>query len=94
MIPLPGPPLILFVATTVVASGASIGTQVLAAIAFVVVMLAVVEIILVSCLLAPAKTQAVLRPLHDRVRAHRRQVLVAIFAVVGVMQLAMGVGIF
>jgi hypothetical protein len=56
-------------------------------------MLAVVEIILVSCLIAPAKTQEVPRPVHDWVRAYRRQVLVAVFAVVGVMQLAMGMGI-
>ena len=93
MIPLPGPPLILFVATTVVASGASIGTQVLAAIAFVVVMLAVVEIALVSCLVAPAKTEAVLRPVHDWVLAHRWEVLIAILAVAGFWQLVTGVGI-
>jgi hypothetical protein len=90
---LPGPPLVLLVDTTIVASGAAIGTQVSAAIAFVVGMLAVFEITLVSYLAAPAKTQAVLRPLHDWALAHRRQVLAAIFAVVGLFQLAKGMGI-
>ena len=75
------------------ASGAAIGTQVSAAIAFVVGMLAVVEITLVSDLATPAKTQAVPRLLHDWARAHRRQVLVAIFAVVGVTLVANGMGI-
>ncbi|WP_084707478.1 GAP family protein [Mycobacterium celatum] len=41
----------------------------------------------------PAKTQAVLRRLHDWASAHRHQVLIAIFAVVGVSQLAQGTGI-
>jgi Sap, sulfolipid-1-addressing protein len=90
---LPPPLLVLFVDTTIVASGAAIGTQVIAAIAFVVGMLAVFEIVLVGYLAAPAKTQAVLRPLHDWALAHRRQVLVAIFAVVGFFQLAKGMGI-
>ena len=90
---LPGSPLVLLVDTTIVASGAAIGTQVSAAIAFVVGMLAVFEITLVSYLAAPAKTQAVLRPLHDWALAHRRQVLAAIFAVAGLFQLAKGMGI-
>ena len=78
----------------IVASGAAIGTQVIAAIAFVIGMFAVIEITLVSYLAAPAKTQAVLRPLHDWALAHRRQVVIAIFAVVGFLQLSKGMGIF
>jgi hypothetical protein len=74
------------------ASGAAIGTQVSAAIAFVVGMLAVVEIILGSYLATPAKTQALLRLLHDWVLAHRRQILVATFAVGGVALVAQGMG--
>jgi len=89
----PPPPLVLVIGTTIVASGAAIGTQVSAAIAFVVVMLAVVEIALVSCLVAPAKTEAVLRPVHDWVLAHRWEVLIAILAVAGFWQLVTGVGI-
>ena len=90
---LPAPPLVLLADTTIVASGAAIGTQVSAAIAFVVGMFAVFEITLVSYLAAPAQTLAVLRPLHDWALAHRRQVLVAIFAVVGFFQVAKGMGI-
>jgi hypothetical protein len=88
----PPAPMVLFVLATIVASGAAIGTQVSAAIMVVVEMLAVVEIILVSYLATPAKTQAVVQLLHDWVRAHRRQLLVAIFAVVGVWQVANGMG--
>jgi hypothetical protein len=85
--------LALFAAAIIVASGAPIGTQVSAAIVFVFEILAVVEIALLSYLVTPAKTQAVLRPLHDWALAHRRQVLVAILAVVGVSAVTHGMGI-
>ena len=91
---LPGPPLILIVDTTIAASGASIGTQVIAAIAFVVGMLAVFEIVLVSHLVTPARTKAVLRPIHDWSMAHRPRVLAAIFTAVGCFQLVRGLGLF
>jgi hypothetical protein len=91
---LPGPPMVLFVDTTIVASGAAIGTQFIAAIAFVVAMLAVFEITLFSYLAAPAKTLAVLRPLHEWALTHRRQVLTGIFVVVGLFQLAKGMAVF
>jgi hypothetical protein len=84
---------VLFVAAIIVASGAAIGTQVSAAIAYLVGMSAVVEVILVTYLATPAKTQAVLRLLHDWARAHRQQVVIAIFTVVGVSQVAQGAGI-
>ncbi len=85
--------MVLFIDTTIVASRAAIGAQVGAVIAFVVVVFAVVELTLVSYLVAPTKTEAVLRPLHDWALARRRQVLIAIFAVVGFFQVAKGVGI-
>jgi Sap, sulfolipid-1-addressing protein len=88
---LPGPPMVLLVDTTIAASGAPIATQVIAAITFVVTWFAVIEITLVSYLLTPAKTQAVLRPLHGWALAHRRWVLVAIFAVVGLSLVAKGI---
>jgi Sap, sulfolipid-1-addressing protein len=81
---------LLFALAIIVTSGAAIDTQVSAAIAFIVGMLALVEIILVMYLVRPAKTQAVVRLLHDWARAHRQQVLVAMFAVVGVSLLAQG----
>jgi hypothetical protein len=88
----PAPEEVLFVLAIIVASGAAIGTQVSAAIAFVIGMLAVVEIMLASYLATPAKTQVIVQLLHDWARAHRRQVLIAIFAVAGVAALANGMG--
>lgn len=88
-----GPVMVLLVDTTIVASGAPIGTQVIAAVAFVVGMFAVFEITLVSHLLSPTKTQAVLQPLHEWALAHRLQVLAAVFAVVGLSLVARGAGV-
>ena len=89
----PPPLMVLFVDTAIVASGASIGAQIGAAILFVVGMFAVVEITLVSYLVKPAKTRAVLQQLHDWALAHRRHVLILIFAVAGFWQLGKGMGI-
>jgi hypothetical protein len=88
----PQPDEILFALAIIVASGAAIGTQVSATIAFVVGILAVVEITLVSYLATPAKTQAIVQLLHDWALAHRRQILVAIFAVGGVSLVAQNMG--
>jgi Sap, sulfolipid-1-addressing protein len=88
----PAPDVVLFALAIIVASGAVIGTQVIGAIAYVVGLLAVVEIILVSYLVTPAKTQAALRRLHDWTSAHRWKLLVAILAVVGLSMLAHGMG--
>ena len=89
---LSGPPPVtaLLVLTTITASGAAFGTQVSLALAWVVGMFVVVEIILVCHLAAPAKTQAALQLLHDWILAHRRQVLIALIAVAGVAMLALG----
>ena len=89
---MPPPLLVLFVDTMIIASGAAIGTQVCAAIAFVVGMYAVVEMTLVSYLATPAKTLVVLQPLHDWALAHRRHILVAMFTAGGVSLVAYGVG--
>ncbi|MGO9385444.1 MAG: GAP family protein [Mycobacterium sp.] len=86
----PPPFTIVFVLTTIMATGAAIGTQVGAAIAFVVGIQAVVEIALVSHLFKPAKTQAVLRLLHDWTRAHRQKILVAMCVLIGVALVAQG----
>jgi hypothetical protein len=90
----PGAEEILFVLAIILASGAAIGTQVSAALASVVVMLAVVEIFLIGYLAKPAKTQALLRRLHDWARIHRRNVLVAMFGVVGVALVVQGMASF
>lgn len=81
-----------FVLAIIVASGVSFGVQITAAITFVIAMLTVEEIILVSHLARPAKTQAFLRRLNDWALAHRRKLVVAIFAVVGVSLMAQGMG--
>jgi hypothetical protein len=86
------PDLFLLALAIIVASGAALCTQISAAIAFVVMRSAVEEIALVSYLAMPAKTQALVRLLHDWARVHRRKVLVAILAVVGVSLVAQGVG--
>ncbi|UXA04459.1 GAP family protein [Mycobacterium sp. SMC-2] len=81
---------VLFILAIIVASRAAVATQVSASIAFVLLMYSVVEMILLGYVAAPARTQALLRQLHDWVRAYHRQILVAVFTVVGVSQLAQG----
>jgi hypothetical protein len=76
----------------IVTSGAVIGAQVSAAIVSVFVMLGVVEIILVSSVVAPAKTQGALSVMHDFVQTHRRKILIALFVVVGAALVAQGLG--
>lgn len=90
---LPGFPLVLFVATTVVSSGASTGTQIFAVILFVVAMFTVFEVAVVSHLIAPVRTQAVLQPVHDWALANRKQVMIGIFAMIGVLQVVKGLGL-
>jgi len=46
-------------------------------------MLAVVEFILISHLMAPAKTEAMMQRLHEAVRANQRWVFVALAAGMG-----------
>jgi hypothetical protein len=57
--------------------------QVTASLGFVIGMLAVVEFILISHLVAPAKTEAMMQRLHEAVRANQRWVFVALSAGMG-----------
>ncbi len=84
---------VLFILAIIVASRAAVATQVSASIAFVLLMYSVVEMILVGYVAAPARTHALLRQLHEWVRVYHRQILVAVFTVVGVTQLAQGMHI-
>ena len=84
---------VLFIVAIIVASGASITAQFSASVTFIVLMYAVVELILVGYVATPAKTQSLLRVLHDWVRTYHRQILVTLFTVVGVSQLAQGLRI-
>ena len=90
MVPADG---IIFVLIVIMGSGAAIGTQVSAAIVFVAGWLAVAEVIFVTYLVAPAKTQAALGLLHDWVQTHRRQVPAAIVATAGFSMVVKGMGI-
>jgi hypothetical protein len=89
----PNPSLVMFSLATILASGAVIGAQIGAAVVFILVSLAVVEIVLISNLVAPTRTQASLRRLHDWVGGYRRQILVAILTLVGIAFVAQGTGI-
>lgn len=88
------PPLdgVIFALAIIVASGAGIAIQVGAVIAFMVGTLLVEEIILVSNLVAPAKTQTVLRRLHELAHAHKQTFVAAILAVVGISLVLRGMG--
>ena len=70
--------------------GQGIGTQVIAAILFVVTLLAIIEITLISYLASPAKTQVVVQRLHDWALAHRQKILVAMCTVAGLSLVANG----
>lgn len=84
---------VLFIVAIIAASGASVTAQASASVAFIILMYAVVEVILVGYVVTPAKTQSFLLVLHDWVRTYHRQILVALFTVVGVSQLAQGLHI-
>ena len=86
------PSLLIFVLAIIVASGAPIGVQVGAAIAFVAGVLVVVEVTLVSYLVAPAKTQEALRLVHNWASAHRPHIVIGIFAAGGLMLAVNGIG--
>jgi ABC-type nickel/cobalt efflux system permease component RcnA len=89
----PNPALVVFGLATIPTSGAAIGTQIGAAIVFVIETLAIVEIVLLSNLFAPTKTEASLRRLHDWARSYRRQILVVMLTFVGLALVAQGMGI-
>jgi hypothetical protein len=89
----PNPSLVMFSLATILASGAVIGAQIGAAVVFVIVSLAVVEIVLISNLLAPTRTQATLRVVHDWVGGYRTPILMAILTLVGLAFVAQGTGI-
>lgn len=88
----PAPDEAFYILAIVVASGATVGMQVGVSIAFVVMMLVIIEITLASYVAAPAKTQAILQRIHDWALTHRRKILVAMCAVGGVSLLAQGMG--
>ena len=88
------PPLdgVLFALAIVVASGAALGVQVVTVIAYTLGMLLIEEVILFSKVVAPAKTEAALRRLHEWARLHQQKFLAAILILVGVSLVLRGLG--
>ncbi|MBY0291203.1 MAG: GAP family protein [Mycobacteriaceae bacterium] len=85
-------PDVLLLLTIFLASGVTIGEQIIAAIMFVVGILIVVEITLVSYVVTPTKTRAIVERLHDWALAHRRKIIITMCAVGGVALVARGMG--
>jgi hypothetical protein len=83
---------LLLTIAIILASGAAMGTQVSAAIAFAVATLAVEEIILASYLVTPGRTHVLVQRLHDWGLVHRRKILVAVVTVMGVSLAVHGMG--
>jgi hypothetical protein len=79
--------------TLLVVSGAALGTQLAVSVVFVLVMLAVVEVVLICSLVVPSTTQAAVRRLYEWVLAYRKQVTIGICAVGGALLLAMSANI-
>lgn len=93
MLYLPSLTLVLLVDTAIATSGAGVGEQVAAAIMFVLGFLAILEITLLSYVIAPARTEAVLQPVHEWARIHTRKIMIAFFTLAGLWQLARGLGL-
>ncbi|CPS34385.1 GAP family protein [Mycobacteroides abscessus] len=80
----------LFLIAILVTSGANTATQIIVAVVFALGVLAIVELTLISYLVAPAKTQAVVQLLHDWALTHRRKILIAMCIVAGISLLIHG----
>ncbi|AKS31979.1 GAP family protein [Mycolicibacterium goodii] len=87
------PPIALLVDTVIVGADVPVVTQVLAVSAFIFATLLVFEVTLLSYLIAPARTKAVLEPLHDWSHKHRMTILLILFIAIGLWQLITGFGI-
>ena len=74
----------------ILASGASAGTQVGALVGFNVVAFALVEIPLLSYLVAPDRTRAAMGALHDWVRSRRRRDVAVLLAAIGALLVGVG----
>ena len=74
------------------ASGAALATQVSVVIVFLLVMLAIIEIPLLSYLISPAESEAFMLKLINWTRVHRRLIVAVLLAVAGGGLLATGIG--
>jgi len=79
------------VLAVIMGSRATVGMQFSAFILFILLVLVFVEIPLVSHLVVPEKTEAVMLQMNNWITAHRRQICEAILAVMGVVTLVQGI---
>jgi hypothetical protein len=82
----------VIVFTAILASGAAVGTQFSAAMVYTIVTLAVIEIPLLTYLVRPAKTQAVMLRLQTGIRERRTHIIAGFLGVMGVALVATGLG--
>jgi hypothetical protein len=85
--PLEGP----MALTVIMGSRADAGTQFVAFIVFILLVLVFIEVPLVSYLAAPQKTQAVMLVMNGWITAHRRQIIETMLAVMGIASLVQGI---
>lgn len=78
----------------IAASSATATSQVAAIVVYTLFAFAIAEIPLVCQLLAPARTQAAMRRVHNWVLLRRRQVLAVVLGVVGALLVTSGAGVF
>jgi hypothetical protein len=76
----------------ILASGATAGMQVAAALVFTLVAYTITEIPLVTYLVSPAKTEAIVMGMHGWLCAHRRPIFASAVGAIGAMMIAKGVG--
>jgi hypothetical protein len=79
--------------TAILASGAAVGTQFSAAMVFTIVTLAVIEIPLLTYLVRPARTQAVMLQLQTWIRERRTHIIAVFLVVMGLALVATGMGV-
>lgn len=79
----PAPDAVLLVLAVVLTSGASIGIQLSAGVTYIVAMLVVVEAVIVSYAIIPARTECVLGRIRDWALRYRRQVVTGVLTMVG-----------
>lgn len=87
------PPQVSLALALLVASGAALGTQLAISVVFVLVMLAVVEIVLICSLVVPSRTHAAVQRLYEWALAYRKQVTIGICALGGALLVAIGANV-
>lgn len=78
----------------ILASGAAAGVQLSAAVVFMLVASAIVEIPLVCYLISPVRTQAAVLRLQGWLRAHHRPILLVFLSLFGIFMVGCGLGGF